>query len=101
MIEAIRNGSVATWKHFNLHGEFDFSDERMVDTMGLADYFEFYNSERFHQSLDYLTPDAVYRTGNGGGAKIVDKFSEKETSRPKSEVESGQRRSAASDGLPS
>ena len=25
-----------TWQHFNLHGEFDFSDERMVDSMGLA-----------------------------------------------------------------
>ena len=36
LIEAIRNGSAATWKHFNLHGEFDFSDERMVDSMGLA-----------------------------------------------------------------
>jgi len=36
LIEAIRNGSVATWKHYNLHGEFDFSDERMVDSMGLA-----------------------------------------------------------------
>ena len=36
LIEAIRNGSVATWEHFNLHGEFDFSDERMVDSMGLA-----------------------------------------------------------------
>ena len=48
--------------------------------LGLADYFEFYNSERFHQSLDYLTPDEVYRTASGGGAKIVDKFSEKETS---------------------
>jgi len=36
LIEAIRNGSVATWAHFNLHGEFDFSDERMVDSMGLA-----------------------------------------------------------------
>ncbi len=36
LIEAIRNGSVATWAHFNLHGEFDFSDERMVDSIGLA-----------------------------------------------------------------
>ena len=69
--------------------------------LGLADYFAFYNAERFHQSLDYLTPDAVYRTGSGGGAKIVDKFSEKETSRTETEVEPGQRRSAASDGLPS
>jgi putative transposase len=69
--------------------------------LGLTDYFEFYNSERPHQSLDYLTPDEVYRTGSGGGAKIVDKFSEKETPRTATEVESGQRRSAASDGLPS
>lgn len=36
LIEAIRNGSVITWAHFNLHGEFDFSDERMVDSMGLT-----------------------------------------------------------------
>jgi TnpA family transposase len=36
LIEAIRHGSAATWKHCNLHGEFDFSDERMVDSMGLA-----------------------------------------------------------------
>ena len=27
---------------------------------GLTRYFEFYNSERIHQSLDYETPDAVY-----------------------------------------
>ena len=36
LIEAIRNGSAATWKHYNLHGEFDFSDEQIVDSMGLA-----------------------------------------------------------------
>ncbi|MEQ1620458.1 MAG: hypothetical protein ABL919_03555 [Methylococcales bacterium] len=27
---------VDTWKHFKLHGEFEFSDERMIDSMGLA-----------------------------------------------------------------
>lgn len=36
LIDAIRNGSVATWRHFNLHGEFDFSDEKMVDSVGLT-----------------------------------------------------------------
>ena len=36
LIEAIRNGSVATWPHFNLHEECDFSDERMVDLMSLT-----------------------------------------------------------------
>lgn len=36
LIEAIRNGSMSTYGHFNLHGEFDFSDERMVDSVGLT-----------------------------------------------------------------
>ena len=27
---------------------------------GLARYFRFYNSERFHESLGYETPDTVY-----------------------------------------
>jgi putative transposase len=30
---------------------------------GLGTYFEFYNRERLHQSLDYKTPEAVYRQG--------------------------------------
>ncbi len=42
---------------------------------GLMEYFEFYNTERTHQSLDYNTPDYVYQTARGGGARIVDKFS--------------------------
>jgi putative transposase len=43
--------------------------------LGLTAYFGFYNTKRFHQSLGYRTPDEVYRTASGGGAKIVDKFS--------------------------
>src|SRR5512147_908677 len=69
--------------------------------LGLTDYFVFYNTERSHQSLDYRTPDEVYRAGHGGGARIVDKFSERETSRTEAEAISGQRRSAACDPLPS
>lgn len=42
--------------------------------MGLTQYFQFYNQERRHQALDYQTPDEVYKTASGGGAKIVDKF---------------------------
>lgn len=42
--------------------------------LGLARYFMFYNTERFHQALGYGHPDEVYQTANGGGAKIVDKF---------------------------
>jgi len=29
--------------------------------VGLGRYFKFYNRERLHQSLDYKTPEAVYR----------------------------------------
>ena len=29
---------------------------------GLTQYFQFYNNERYHQSLDYKTPFAVYRS---------------------------------------
>ena len=72
---------------------------------GLTEYFAFYNTERMHQSLDYNTPDAVYRTASGGGASIVDKFTtsgkallKKET---KPETKPGQRRAAACDRLPS
>ncbi len=31
--------------------------------LGLKKYFEFYNTERFHQSLDYQTPYEVYHFG--------------------------------------
>ncbi len=43
-------------------------------TVGLAQYFAFYNEERPHQSLGYATPGSVYRSGRGGGAMIVDKY---------------------------
>ena len=73
--------------------------------LGLTEYFVFYNTQRTHQSLDYSTPDAVYRTASGGGASIVDKFTEREKVRSekeiKAETEPGQRRSAACDRLPS
>ena len=73
--------------------------------LGLTEYFVFYNTQRTHQSLDYNTPDEVYRTASGGGARIVDNFSERKKSRSETKVETeekpGQRRSAACDRLPS
>jgi putative transposase len=66
--------------------------------VGLAEYFIFYNGERFHQALGYKTPDQVYRTGDGGGAKIVDHFSEKKDS---SNEEMGQHQSAVAETTPS
>lgn len=35
LIAAVRHGSVASWGHFNLHGEYDFSDEKLQDSVGL------------------------------------------------------------------
>ena len=46
--------------------------------IGLTSYFGYYNTERAHQSLGYQTPEVVYRTAKGGGAKIVDRFSKTE-----------------------
>ena len=46
--------------------------------LGLTKYFAFYNGERPHQALDYKTPDEVYQSESGGGAMIVNKFSEEE-----------------------
>lgn len=70
---------------------------------GLAEYFVFYNMERTHQSLGYRTPDAVYRTATGGGASIIDKFSERKklAQEQNTETKPGQRRAAACERLPS
>ena len=35
LIEQFKRASMATWKHVNLHGEYDFSDEKMMDSVGL------------------------------------------------------------------
>lgn len=63
-------------------------------TVGLAQYFAFYNAERPHQALGYETPNRVYRTGAGGGALIVDKFGDAEPEQEKGR-KTGQRRAAA------
>ena len=49
--------------------------------VGLRQYFAFYNGERMHQSLGNQTPDAVYASGSGGGALIVDKYPRTEENR--------------------
>lgn len=36
LLTAVRNGSVETWQHVNLHGEYDFSDEKLQDSIGLS-----------------------------------------------------------------
>ena len=62
-------------------------------TVGLAQYFAFYNAERPHQSLGYQTPDQVYRDEVGGGALIVDRFGD-DKKKSQEESNTGQRRAA-------
>ena len=45
-------------------------------TVGLAEYFAFYNSDRPHQGISNKKPDDVYATRQGGGASIPDYFSD-------------------------
>jgi putative transposase len=63
--------------------------------IGLTEYFDRYNTLRPHQSLGYATPDLVYRTGQGGGACIVDKYPKAD--RKVIEEVVGQRQSAANE----
>lgn len=42
--------------------------------LGLTEYFPFYNDERPHTALANETPETAYRTRQGGGALIVDKY---------------------------
>ena len=51
-------------------------------TQGLSEYFQFYNTERMHQSLGNSTPVVVYRTASGGGAVIIDKYGKEEKATP-------------------
>jgi putative transposase len=65
-------------------------------TFGLMEYFMFYNDERPHQALANETPETVYRTQQGGGALIVDKYGPAAIP-PGESGGSGQRCSAASE----
>ena len=35
LLTAFQNGSIVHWHHLNLHGEYDFSEERLRDSVGL------------------------------------------------------------------
>ncbi len=48
MIKAIKNGSVVTWQHINLHGEYDFSEEKLQDSVGLL------TSQNFDLNLNVI-----------------------------------------------
>ena len=62
--------------------------------VGLTDDFVCYNTERRHPSLKYVTPNEVYRTASGGGARIMDQFGETATTPPETQKEREHRGSA-------
>ena len=35
LVAALQDGSIVHWRHLNLHGEYDFSEERLRDSVGL------------------------------------------------------------------
>jgi hypothetical protein len=34
LLTAVKNGAVESWRHVNLHGEYDVSDEKKEDSIG-------------------------------------------------------------------
>lgn len=51
------------WRSLKYEDIYLRSYESMTDLKaGIKRYFEFYNTERFHQSLDYLTPEVMYES---------------------------------------
>ena len=63
--------------------------------IGLTEYFVYYNQERPHQSLNYSTPDNIYQSAIGGGARIVDKYRETEKTHSGIETKKKQKTGAA------
>jgi len=49
--------------------------QRLMRVLGLVGMAPGPNTSRPHQSLGNRTPEDVYATASGGGARIVDKFS--------------------------
>lgn len=51
------------WRSLKYEDIYLRSYESMTELKaGIKRYFEFYNTERFHQSLDYLTPEVMYES---------------------------------------
>jgi hypothetical protein len=34
LLQALKSGSIVMWHHLNLHGEYDFSEEKLKDSVG-------------------------------------------------------------------
>jgi len=52
------------WRNVEYEDIYIKNYEHVLDLeAGLSAYFQFYDEERLHQSLDYCTPGEVYRAG--------------------------------------
>ena len=58
------------WRTLKYENTYIYGYDDMVDArLKIGNFIEFYNHERPHQSLDYQTPDEVYRMSWLGNAK--------------------------------
>jgi hypothetical protein len=37
LLETMKAGSALAWQHINMHGEYDFSNDKLTDSLGLTD----------------------------------------------------------------
>lgn len=64
------------WRSIKYEDIFMNGYETMIDLKeGIKRYMKFYNSERFHQSLDYATPDEMYYAAFTNREGMVDRLS--------------------------
>jgi len=55
------------WRSFKYEDLYLKSYENMIELKeGVKNYFTFYNTERFHQSLDYMIPEIMYKSFYAG-----------------------------------
>jgi hypothetical protein len=57
MGDAVRAGSVVTWHRINLHGEYDFSGEKLQDSVGFCRKFEMRTSNNI--TFCYLRDQSI------------------------------------------
>ena len=60
------------WKNFKYENFYpnQYQTVKLLK-QGLQDYVAFYNTRRFHQSLNYQRPDEVYYTGQEQGQEAA------------------------------
>ena len=63
------------WRSIKYEDIFMNGYETMIDLKeGIKRYMKFYNTERFHQSLDYATPDEMYYAAFTNREGLVDRL---------------------------